>query len=237
MRVAPRRRSRAGRSPSGYRCRGDASRVLEPVGLLKLQYAIADALVFKKIRGRLGGNIRYLVSGSAALSGEVAEWFEAAGLLILEGYGLTETSAGTCHQPPAQLARSARSASRSPAARSASPLMARSRCVALVSCAGYHGMPDQTAAVLDADGWFSTGDVGEIDDGGSGPHHRPEEGPGQDVGRQVHRAVGDRVAPQGVQPDRRPRRRPRRQAQLRERAHHPRPRHRASVGRDRGHHR
>ena len=65
-----------------------------------MQHVIADALVFKKVRQRLGGNIRYLVSGSAALSSEVAEWFEAAGLLILEGYGLTETSAGTALNRP-----------------------------------------------------------------------------------------------------------------------------------------
>ena len=138
---------------------------LEPVGLLKVQYALADALVFKKVRGRLGGNIRYLVSGSAALSGEVAEWFEAAGLLILEGYGLTETSAGTCLNRPhnwrfgtvgepfpgseIRIARDGEIQVRGPGV-----------------MRGYHGMPDQTAAVLDADGWFSTGDVGEIDEGG-----------------------------------------------------------------------
>ena len=208
---------------------------LEPVGLLKLQYAIADALVFKKIRGRLGGNIRYLVSGSAALSGEVAEWFEAAGLLILEGYGLTETSAGTCLNRPhnwhfgtvgepfpgseIRIAADGEIQVRGPGV-----------------MRGYHGMADQTAAVLDADGWFSTGDVGEIDRRGSGPHHRPEEGPGQDVGRQVHRAVGHRSTTEGVEPDRRPCRRPCRQTQLRQRAHHPRPRHRTSVGRERRHH-
>ncbi|MEO8105767.1 MAG: long-chain fatty acid--CoA ligase [Actinomycetes bacterium] len=138
---------------------------LEPVGLLKVQYALADALVFKKIRGRLGGNIRFLVSGSAALSGEVAEWFEAAGLLILEGYGLTETSAGTCINRPnnwhfgtvgvpfpgseIRIANDGEILVRGPGV-----------------MRGYHGMPEQTAAALDADGWFSTGDVGEIDEGG-----------------------------------------------------------------------
>jgi long-chain acyl-CoA synthetase len=138
---------------------------LEPVGLLKLQHAIADALVFKKIRARLGGNIRYLVSGSAALSHEVAEWFEAAGLLILEGYGLTETSAGTALNRPdnwrfgtvgeplpgteMRLADDGEIQIRGPGV-----------------MRGYHGMAEQTASVLDAEGWFSTGDVGEIDEGG-----------------------------------------------------------------------
>ena len=138
---------------------------LEPVGLLKAQYAVANALVFKKIRARLGGNIRYLVSGSAALSREVAEWFEASGLLILEGYGLTETSAGTAINRPGnwqfgtvgepfpgtemRIAGDGEIQIRGPGV-----------------MRGYHGMPDQTAAVLDADGWLATGDVGEIDDGG-----------------------------------------------------------------------
>ena len=138
---------------------------LEPVGLLKVQHAIADRLVFTKIRARLGGNMRYLVSGSAALSREVAEWFHSAGLLVLEGYGLTETSAGTCLNRPdnwkfgtvgeplpgseVRIAEDGEILVRGPGVMS-----------------GYHNMPEQTAEVLSADGWFATGDVGEIDDGG-----------------------------------------------------------------------
>ncbi len=138
---------------------------LQPVGLLKVQHAVADALVFKKIRHRLGGNIRYLVSGSAALSREVAEWFEAAGLLILEGYGLTETSAGTALNRPHHWKFGT----------VGEPLPGTEMRIATDGeiqirgpgiMRGYHGMPDQTAAVLDAEGWFSTGDVGEIDEGG-----------------------------------------------------------------------
>ena len=138
---------------------------LQPVGLLKVQHAVADALVFKKIRHRLGGNIRYLVSGSAALSHEVAEWFEAAGLLILEGYGLTETSAGTALNRPHHWKFGT----------VGEPLPGTEMRIAADGeiqirgpgiMRGYHGMPEQTAAVLDADGWFSTGDVGEIDEGG-----------------------------------------------------------------------
>lgn len=138
---------------------------LEPVGLLRVQYSLADALVFKKIRARLGGNIRYLVSGSAALSAEVAEWFEAAGLLILEGYGLTETSAGTCLNRPHNW-RFGTVGEPFPGSeiRIAADGEIQIRGPGVMR--GYHGMPDQTAAVLDAEGWFSTGDVGEIDDGG-----------------------------------------------------------------------
>ena len=72
----------------------------EPSGPLKVQYALADKLVFSKIKARMGGRIRFFVSGSAALNREVQEWFYAAGLLVLEGYGLTETSAATCVNNP-----------------------------------------------------------------------------------------------------------------------------------------
>ena len=72
----------------------------EPTGLLKVQHALADRLVFSKIKARMGGRIRFFVSGSAALNREVQEWFYAAGLLVLEGYGLTETSAATCVNNP-----------------------------------------------------------------------------------------------------------------------------------------
>ena len=74
----------------------------QPCGLLAAQHTLADRLVLSKIRARFGGRIRFFVSGSAALNRDVAEWFHAAGLLILEGYGLTETSAGTCVNRPGQ---------------------------------------------------------------------------------------------------------------------------------------
>jgi long-chain acyl-CoA synthetase len=138
---------------------------LEPVGLLKVQYGIADALVFKKIRHRLGGNIRYLVSGSAALSQDVAEWFQAAGLLILEGYGLTETSAGTAINRPDNW-RFGTVGEPFPGTEMRIAADGEIQVRGPGVMRGYHGMPEQTAAVLDADGWFATGDVGEIDERG-----------------------------------------------------------------------
>jgi long-chain acyl-CoA synthetase len=62
---------------------------------LKLQHALFDRLVFSKIRERFGGRVRFFISGAAALNRDIAEWFHAAGILILEGYGLTESSAGS----------------------------------------------------------------------------------------------------------------------------------------------
>ena len=66
-----------------------------PSAFLTAQHAVADRLVFSKIRQRFGGRLRYFISGSAALNRDVAEWFDAAGILILEGYGMTESSAAT----------------------------------------------------------------------------------------------------------------------------------------------
>jgi long-chain acyl-CoA synthetase len=136
----------------------------EPTGILKAQHALADKLVFSKIKARFGGRLRYFVSGSAALNRDIAEWFHAADILILEGYGLTETSAfafvnrpehwkfGTVGEPApgteVKIAEDGEILVRGPGVMS-----------------GYHNNPQQTAEVLTEDGWFHTGDIGELDDG------------------------------------------------------------------------
>ena len=94
--VAPRPRSSTGPSPSASA--GEQEERRSNHG--GWQYNLADKLVFSKIKEKMGGRIRYFISGSAALSGTIAEWFDAAGLTILEGYGLTETSAATTIMRP-----------------------------------------------------------------------------------------------------------------------------------------
>jgi long-chain acyl-CoA synthetase len=134
----------------------------QPNGMLKTQHGIADKLVFSKIRARLGGNIRILVSGSAPLNKEIAEFFHAAGLTILEGYGLTETSAGafvnlpdnfkfgTVGRPMGDLE-----------VRIAEDGEVELRGVPVMR--GYHNLPAESDATFTSDGFFKTGDIGELD--------------------------------------------------------------------------
>ena len=71
--------------------------------LLNLQHGLFDKLVFSKVRDRFGGRVRFFISGAAALNKDIAEWFHAAGIVILEGYGLTEMLGGRLREPPRRL--------------------------------------------------------------------------------------------------------------------------------------
>ncbi|MBK6762915.1 MAG: long-chain fatty acid--CoA ligase [Micrococcales bacterium] len=134
-------------------------------GGLAFKRSIADKLVFSKIRERLGGHMRYMISGSAALSKDIALWFYAAGLPILEGYGLTETSAATCVMRPDRIRFGTVG---EPAAGTEikiaddGEILIRGGGV----MRGYRNLPEANAEVFPGDGWFATGDIGEIDDMG-----------------------------------------------------------------------
>jgi long-chain acyl-CoA synthetase len=137
----------------------------KPAGALdRLQARLADGLVFERVREGLGGRVRYLVSGSAPLGADVAEFFSAIGLPIVEGYGLTETAPILAVNPPdAPRVGSVGKCLPGVELRIAADgeILARGPNV----MSGYFNKPQATADVL-KNGWFHTGDIGTIDDAG-----------------------------------------------------------------------
>jgi len=149
-----------GREASRVRQGGKAVR-----GFLALKNAVADRLVFRKIRERMGGRLRFFISGGAPLSREIAEFLHALGVLILEGYGLTETSTvtsvnrlerykfGTVGKAlPGTEIRIAEDGE----------ILIRGRHI----FREYFNDPAATREAIDADGWFHSGDIGVLDDEG-----------------------------------------------------------------------
>ena len=129
---------------------------------LKVQHGLFDKLVFSKVRERFGGRVRFFISGAAALNREIAEWFNAAGIVILEGYGMTENSAGATvnHPDDNRIGTVGRAL---PGAEvkigDGDEVLLRGPHV----MEGYHNLPEETAKALDADGWLHTGDKGSLD--------------------------------------------------------------------------
>ncbi|MFJ4406214.1 AMP-dependent synthetase/ligase [Streptomyces sp. NPDC088910] len=131
-----------------------------PVGL-RTKHAIADKLVYAKIREAFGGKLRACVSGSAALAPEIGYFFSGAGIHILEGYGLTESSAASFVNP----GESYRTGTVGKALPGLEVRIAEDGEILLRGpgiMQGYHGLPEKTAEVLESDGWFHTGDIGEL---------------------------------------------------------------------------
>lgn len=138
-----------------------------------LQLAIANKLIFSKWRAALGGNVRLIVSGAAALQPRLARVFTAAKIIVLEGYGLTETSpviavnrldeANRCFGTVGTVFRNVevKIDTNGEYAEGEGEICVKGPNVML----GYYNRPDLTAEVIDADGWFHTGDVGKFIEG------------------------------------------------------------------------
>jgi long-chain acyl-CoA synthetase len=134
----------------------------DPGVLLKAQRAVFDKLVFAKIRERFGGRVRFFISGAAALNQDIAEWFDAAGILILEGYGMTESSAGSfVNHPDAYRIGSVGQVFPGSEVKlgDGDEILIKGPGV----MEGYHNLPGETAQALTDDGWLRTGDKGELD--------------------------------------------------------------------------
>jgi long-chain acyl-CoA synthetase len=150
-----------GKAASALRQKG-----IEPSGLLALKLKIAERLVFSKIRATFGGRLRFMVSGSAPLAREIAEFFHAVGLLILEGYGLTESSAASFVNRPTHFSFGSVGLPLPGTEVKIAPEDGEILIKSPAIMVGYHHQPEQTAEVLSADGWLHTGDIGELDSKG-----------------------------------------------------------------------
>lgn len=149
-----------GREVAEMRARGE-----EPSGMLAKKLALADKLVLHKVRQRFGGRIRFFISGSAALNKDIAHWFDSIGLTILEGYGLTETSAASfVNRPAGNSIGTVGWALPGTEVKIAEDGEVLLRGPGIMQ--GYHDKPEETAETKDADGWLHTGDIGTLDDAG-----------------------------------------------------------------------
>ncbi|WP_327392155.1 AMP-dependent synthetase/ligase [Streptomyces sp. NBC_01186] len=135
-----------------------------PAGL-KVKHAIADRLVYSKLREAFGGRMVGCVSGSAALAPDLGYFFAGAGIPVLEGYGLTESSAASfCNRTDNYRTGTVGKPMPGTEVRIADDGEVLLRGPGIMQ--GYHGLPDKTAEVLEEDGWFHTGDIGEQSDDG-----------------------------------------------------------------------
>lgn len=154
---------------SGLSAAMDRSRGQRLGPLRRLTWSLADRLLFAKVRDKLGGRLRYAVCGSAALSREVAEFINSLGILVLEGYGLTETSPvisintpsdhrlGSVGRPIPGIEVRIEPATTD--AEATGEILVRGPIV----MQQYHARPEETQAALSSSGWLRTGDMGYVD--------------------------------------------------------------------------
>jgi long-chain acyl-CoA synthetase len=150
-----------GRDVSRHQQRGQPV----PAGL-ELKRRVAHALVFSKLHARLGGRLQWAISGGAPLSRDIAEFFHAAGILLLEGYGLTETCPALTFNRPERYKFGSVGQALPGVQLKIAPdgeILARG---ANVATRGYYKQPEATREVFEPDGWFHTGDIGRVDEDG-----------------------------------------------------------------------
>jgi long-chain acyl-CoA synthetase len=134
----------------------------DPDPWIRVRREVADLLVYRRIRTGLGGRVTTCLSGGAPLAPHLAHFFHAAGITVLEGYGLTETTAPVSVDTPSTF----RPGTVGPPLPGVDVRLADDGEILVRGgnvFAGYHGKPEETREVLDADGWFRTGDIGAID--------------------------------------------------------------------------
>lgn len=137
----------------------------KPSFLLKLKHKIADKLIYSKVKARFGGKIKFFVSGGAPLSKQLAEFFAAVDITILEGYGLTETSPVLTVNSPTDL----RFGSVGKTLFNVEVKIADDGEILAKGpniMTGYYKDKKSTEEVFDHEGWFKTGDIGHIDNEG-----------------------------------------------------------------------
>ncbi|BDI32895.1 AMP-dependent synthetase [Capsulimonas corticalis] len=148
---------------SAFAERRNAGRSVSPI--LAIKHAIADKLVLSTLREKFGGKLKFFVSGGAPLNAKTAQFFNGIGIPILEGWGLTETTAASATNPYGRAKIGSVGIAGFGATIKVAPdgeLLVRGANV----MRGYWNNPEATADAIDADGWFHTGDIGVIDSEG-----------------------------------------------------------------------